>query len=152
MADVLSVPGARFSRQRTACVGTAADSCLDNFLCAEFAAWPPIQIRSRHRTDAGDYCGLGNSRVDSDTWRLSANRNRPPRHWPLVRSNGGARMELVRRIPLITAVLFRDRVCQFLSMVDQTARAFEKIVARAGQHRQLPALRRRDHFHHLFSH
>src|SRR6516162_4413412 len=132
-------------------MGTAADSCLDSLLCAEFAAWAAIQIRSRHFNDSGSYRGLGNSRVDSDAWRISANRNRSPCHRPLVGSNGGARVELVRRVSLTTAVLFRDRVCQFLSMVDQTARASEKIEARAGQHRSLSALGYRSHFHHFFT-
>src|SRR5437870_837824 len=129
---------------------TTGDRCRDEIISARCFARAAVQIRARHSRNARNRRALGNSSVDSNTRRILCGWNWPPCYRAIVRRDGRARRELARRLSATASVLFPDGVRQLLSVVNQTAFAFQTALERSGQDRQLPSRRYDNHLHHLF--
>ena len=85
------------------------------------AVVPEFQIPAWNFADARSCCTLGNPSADSNSRRILRDRNRTACHWPLARHDGRSRGEFVWDVSAAFAVLFRDDLRQFLSLVDQVA-------------------------------
>ena len=85
-----------------------------------------LRVCSRHRSDIGNHRALGSSGADSDTRGIFSRRDHASCRRKIIFDNGRPRGELVRNVSSAVAVLFRDHLSQFFSLVDQTAAADAK--------------------------
>src|ERR1017187_1936300 len=161
VVDLLSVACLCLSREGTNWADPTINRRIDENLWSRSGTRETVRVCSRHCAHAGDYLALGGSGAYSDARRISARRDWPSRDRALVRRDGRPRLEFVRRVFAPSAVLFRDRIRELLSVVDQTAVANARTLARsegrgrrpwlqrARQDRHVPCCRYRDHLRYL---